>query len=300
MKNILLHNICDVLDNPEREVFIPLPVKQMLENFYDDSFSDVRIHVDSRLSSRGIVAFASNNKIHISPQAFTPDDAAGQYVIAHEFAHVLQQRYGQLPARFYEQSEIVVDGPLEEEANQLAAVFSIVQSIGLGWCRNLAKLIKPLHEKDCGAQTEIVQCIMIHSKEASRKVDWIGNNYTDDQQGKAKKIIVDNGFTGLDSLTVTGLDGKKYGHESKGEMGENAATSSVSVWWKEAMGSPIKSGNKFIRNNLTDSIKVCGIGTHIREIKGKPAYRMLWRTTTGLDNSFYINNNTVTRIPVIR
>ena len=51
------------------------------------------------------------------------------------------------------------------------------------------------------------------------------------------------------------------------------------------------------QNNLQDAIAVCGLGTHLKEYQGKPAYRMLWSVSSDLDNRFYLSNNSVTRMP---
>ena len=45
---------------------------------------------------------------------------------------------------------------------------------------------------------------------------------------------------------------------------------------------------------ISDAISVCGLGTHLKEHQGKPAYRMLWKVSASLGDRFYLVNNTVT------
>lgn len=295
MERLTQPRVDDILAQPGIATVLPPALALSLENFFGASLADVSVHVDERLPARGILALAGAGQVHVAPHAFVPHDPRFEALMAHEFAHLMQQRAG-LALAPSGTVGILADERLEDQADQMAALFALVQGAGMGGHRNLAQPFGALPGR-AAAAIPVAQCIMLHAKDAIRKVDWIGGGYTAAQADSAKKIIENNRENGLTTLTVTGLNGNKYGHESTGQMGENARTSSVSVWWGESMGSPIKGGYKKIQNSLADGIRVCGLGTHDREHKGKPAYHLLWRVSAGLADRFYLDANKVTLVP---
>lgn len=298
----------DLLDRPGAEVALPADLRRSFECFFNASLDAVRVHLDERLPGRGVLALAIGDGVHVAPQAYRPDTRSGRRLLAHELAHVLQQRSGLVapwPDGAAGGAGVLQDPRLEAEADALAALWALADEFAEAGRINLIDPLAALAGKQhhAGAPTRgVAQCVMLHAKDAIRKVDWIGGGYTGEQAAMAKKIIEDNRHKGVASCTVSGLDGKKYGHESTGERGENANTSSASVWWGQSFGSPLRDGAKGGRvvghNTIADGIRVCGLGTHIPNHKGKPAYRLLWRVTSGLADRFYLKDNAIKVIAV--
>ncbi|GAB4563058.1 MAG: hypothetical protein Tsb007_30230 [Rhizobacter sp.] len=96
---------------------VPLvnPLRASMEQRFGADFSQVRVHADAHAeaATRGLDAdaFASRDQLHFASGRFQPTTPAGQHLIAHELAHVLQQRGG--PA------VLGADG-LEQEADSAA------------------------------------------------------------------------------------------------------------------------------------------------------------------------------------
>lgn len=73
----------------------PLPpgLKARMERVFQADFSEVRVHPGShRAKAIGAAAFAIGDDVYFGPDAFKPDSPEGQELIAHELAHVVQQR----------------------------------------------------------------------------------------------------------------------------------------------------------------------------------------------------------------
>ncbi|HYH10697.1 MAG TPA: DUF4157 domain-containing protein [Thermoanaerobaculia bacterium] len=100
----------------------PLPddVRQPMEAVFGTSFADVRIHVDPRVSTLGAHAFTHGANIHIAPGQFAPGTVQGRHLIAHELAHVVQQRAGRVNNPFGSGVAIVHDPALEADAERMA------------------------------------------------------------------------------------------------------------------------------------------------------------------------------------
>jgi hypothetical protein len=67
-----------------------------MESAFGASFQDVRVHEDSQSSALtrqlNAAAFTLGNDIYVRPGAYQPESPDGRYVLAHELAHVIQQR----------------------------------------------------------------------------------------------------------------------------------------------------------------------------------------------------------------
>src|SRR5262245_1933666 len=77
---------------------LPAGTRQFMERRFGGDFSGVRIHTDraagdlaDQLQAR---AFTTGHRIFFAPGEFQPDHASGRYLLAHELAHVIQQREG--------------------------------------------------------------------------------------------------------------------------------------------------------------------------------------------------------------
>ena len=67
-------------------------VRAPMESAFGSDFSAVRVHADSDLAPRiGASAFTTGADIHFGPGEYHPDDHSGQWLLAHELTHVVQQ-----------------------------------------------------------------------------------------------------------------------------------------------------------------------------------------------------------------
>jgi hypothetical protein len=81
--------------------------------------SEVRVHTDSQRALQiGAQAYAEGGDIHFAPGQFRPNTAAGQQLIGHELAHVVQQQQGRVAPTTQVEGLAVNDDPgLERQAD---------------------------------------------------------------------------------------------------------------------------------------------------------------------------------------
>jgi hypothetical protein len=99
---------------------LPAPVRQRMESAFGATFHDVRVHVGPQASALGATAFTHGSHIHFAPGVYQPQTAAGQRILGHELAHVLQQRSGRVSNPFGSGVAIVMNAMLEAEADRMA------------------------------------------------------------------------------------------------------------------------------------------------------------------------------------
>lgn len=84
-----------VADRRGRGEPLPQDARAPLEGHFGRDFADVRIHTDAEaqrlVAALGARAFTSGRDIYLAPDAFAPDTAEGQRLLAHELTHVVQQ-----------------------------------------------------------------------------------------------------------------------------------------------------------------------------------------------------------------
>lgn len=81
----------------ENRTGIPDAVKQRMEDSFGTDFSSVRVHADSQKAPEvGALAYTQGTDIHFAPGQFKPDTTAGQELLGHELAHVVQQAEGRV------------------------------------------------------------------------------------------------------------------------------------------------------------------------------------------------------------
>jgi len=118
---------------------LPAAVRQKMESCFGTSFGDVRVHVGRHVAAIGATAFTTGSHLHFAPGQYNPATHSGQRLIAHELAHVVQQRTGRVRNPLGSRDVVVQDPLLEAEAerfaNRAAATFTVVQrsSEGLGF-----------------------------------------------------------------------------------------------------------------------------------------------------------------------
>lgn len=100
----------------------PLPpaVRQKMEAAFGQHFGDVRIHVGAQAPSIGALAYTQGSNIHFAPGHYAPSTARGQQILAHELAHVVQQKSGRVRNPFGSGVAVVRDHALEAEAERMS------------------------------------------------------------------------------------------------------------------------------------------------------------------------------------
>jgi hypothetical protein len=96
------------------------PVLQLMESAFGARFGDVRIHIGPHAANLGAIAFTRGSNIHFAPGRYDPSSAPGRQLLAHELAHVVQQRTGRVQNPFGSGVAVVHDAALEAEAERLA------------------------------------------------------------------------------------------------------------------------------------------------------------------------------------
>jgi hypothetical protein len=66
--------------------------RRTMESHFGQDFSGVRVHVDSERAGGSVEALAEGNEVHFAPGRYQPGTTGGDWLIAHELAHVVQQR----------------------------------------------------------------------------------------------------------------------------------------------------------------------------------------------------------------
>lgn len=99
---------------------MPEDVRGKMESAFQTDFSNVNVHQNSQSATDvGALAYAQGNDVHFAPGQFKPNTTAGQELIGHELAHVVQQREGRVQPTTQTKGLAVNDNPsLENEADQ--------------------------------------------------------------------------------------------------------------------------------------------------------------------------------------
>ncbi len=95
-------------------------VRQMMERAFATSFAAVTIHTGPHVRALGALAFTRGNEIHFAPGQYDPATPHGRHLLAHELAHVVQQRTGRVANPFGAGVAVVQNYALEAEAERLA------------------------------------------------------------------------------------------------------------------------------------------------------------------------------------
>lgn len=118
-------------------------VRSRMEAAYGESFSDVQIHADT--SAAGLShnlnarAFTVGRHIAFGPGEYQPGTLIGEALIAHELAHVMQQRGGS-PSDAPAHKGVSEHGGLEEDADDAAV--GAVASVWGGKKRGLTRIAR--------------------------------------------------------------------------------------------------------------------------------------------------------------
>lgn len=106
-----------------------------MESRFHQDFSQVRVHADSKAgeSARAVnaLAYTMGQNISFAPNEYAPQTSAGKKLLAHELAHVVQQRNsGADLQRFAPHSAIAAGPHLEGEADRAAEAVTSGGSVG--------------------------------------------------------------------------------------------------------------------------------------------------------------------------
>lgn len=102
----------------------PLPgeVRSRMERTLNADFSTVRVHEGADATAVGARAFTRGEHLHFAPGEFRPRSGEGMRLVAHELAHVVQQRRGRVrPTGKVEGLALNDDPRLEHEADAAGA-----------------------------------------------------------------------------------------------------------------------------------------------------------------------------------
>jgi hypothetical protein len=89
-----------------------------MEGYFDQDFSEVRVHVGSEAASIGALAFTVGTDLYFAPNQYQPHTLRGRELIGHELTHVVQQRDGRVGNPFGAGVAVVHDEELEAEADR--------------------------------------------------------------------------------------------------------------------------------------------------------------------------------------
>lgn len=103
---------------------LPIGLRHELEAIFKTDFSSVRIHIGSQPRGIGALALASGENICFAPGQYRPAGAEGRWLLAHELAHVVQQRNKRVRNPFTSSAAVVQDPALETEADRWARAVS--------------------------------------------------------------------------------------------------------------------------------------------------------------------------------
>jgi hypothetical protein len=77
---------------------LPGALQAQMNAAFDFDFSSVQVHQGPEAARLGAEAFTAGTDVHFAPGRYQPDSAAGQSLIGHELAHVVQQSEGRVAA----------------------------------------------------------------------------------------------------------------------------------------------------------------------------------------------------------
>lgn len=99
---------------------LPPPVQALMQEALGADFADVRVHVGAHPAAIGAQSFTHGSRIYFAHGQYDPATPHGLRTVAHELAHVVQQRAGRVQNPFASGYAVVHDPRLEAEAARMA------------------------------------------------------------------------------------------------------------------------------------------------------------------------------------
>ncbi|MCG8424504.1 MAG: DUF4157 domain-containing protein [Proteobacteria bacterium] len=101
---------------------LPADVQAKMEAAFAADFSAVRVHQGPHAPAIGAQAYTQGADVHFAPGQYQPHSPAGQELLGHELAHVVQQSQGRVAVTTQVDGVAVNDdASLEREADQMGA-----------------------------------------------------------------------------------------------------------------------------------------------------------------------------------
>lgn len=101
---------------------LPASFQLQMERAFGADFGAVRVREDPAAAELGARAFTRGTDIHVAPGHYDPSSPAGQELLGHELAHVVQQAQGRVrPTGQAAGAPTNADPALEHEADELGA-----------------------------------------------------------------------------------------------------------------------------------------------------------------------------------
>jgi Domain of unknown function (DUF4157) len=97
---------------------LPDATRSKMEGSFGQSFADVKVHQNSDRVGGSVHASAQGSDLHFASGKFNPGTAQGDKLVAHELAHVVQQRGGGQSVQAFHESDR--SGLLEKDADAAA------------------------------------------------------------------------------------------------------------------------------------------------------------------------------------
>ncbi|HEX3765982.1 MAG TPA: DUF4157 domain-containing protein [Kofleriaceae bacterium] len=97
---------------------LPDPLRGKMEHSFGADFSGVSVHQDGRADAMGAQAYAQGEQLHFGAGRYDTSSHAGQALVGHELAHVVQQREGRASVPQGKGAAVVADAGLEAEADR--------------------------------------------------------------------------------------------------------------------------------------------------------------------------------------
>lgn len=124
---------------------LPAEVRGKMEVSFGVDFSAVRVHEGPQAEALGAQAFARGSDLFFAPGQYDPHSAAGQELLGHELAHVVQQSQGKVaaPAQAKGGAAVNADAGLEREADEAGARAARGEPALAGGVGSLSSLSSP-------------------------------------------------------------------------------------------------------------------------------------------------------------
>lgn len=102
---------------------LPAWLRAKMEAFFATRFDDVRIKLSPLIADLGVAAATCGSTLLVDPSHYDPHSLAGQVLIGHELAHVVQQRQRRVPVST--SASLHIDPWLEDEADRLGLLAAL-------------------------------------------------------------------------------------------------------------------------------------------------------------------------------
>jgi hypothetical protein len=161
---------------------LPAPLQAKMERSFATDFSDVRVRVDPAVSDLGARAYANGSQLSFAPGEYDPHSTAGQELVGHELAHVVQQREGRVSMPQGKDAPVNEDPGLEREADCLGALAA----------RGETAVVSPGAASRGGGVLQLAKKKKLASSSESEGEPWFDDSDDEKKKKKKKQKVVDN------------------------------------------------------------------------------------------------------------